>query len=567
MRSWGLHTMRGRLLAGFGVTIGALVVCAIVSLRSLSGVYDDMRSRVEEADQLSSTLFQSYDATLRYVAIAQASLMEDASGRLQQAEALSTRADSLRRVLLRARDLNTEDRSAIEQLGSLQGRLEVRFSVARAYLDVGNRDGAARQASAATSMLDSLFAGTSHLGVAQRERTASALADVARLVRWRRVVLLGLLGLGIVFALAFGIWTWRAITRPLDRLSRAARSLGAGDLTVTVPSAGLDAEYLLLAQTFGHMADRLRAVVTDIQSEASEIARAADALTSASEQAAASTGQISEAMAGVARDADEQRLRFQSSEGVLVRVGESARRLGESAVRSRELGNEIRSTSMRTRAGITEALGVLERARGVIAQSQGEVRDLEAAFGAVGRFVGAIQAVADQTNLLALNAAIEAARAGDAGRGFAVVADEVRKLAEESGRAADEVNSLVTGMRHRIASTASAFSQGVNELGDVGSVSRTAVEALEAVATAVAGVNEVAASVSAAASSHEDAVSQLVQNLSVAGGQADAQAATSQEAAAAAEETAATAEEVAATAQQLSSNAQRLEALVAGFRV
>ena len=565
--NWGLHTMRGRLLAGFGVTIGALVICAIVSLRSLNGVYNDMRDRIDETGRLSSTLFRGYDATLRYVATAQASLMEDSDGRLAQADSLSSAADSLRRVLLGAPDLDTEDRTAIERLGTLQGRLEVRFSVARAFLDVGQREQAARQAALATGTLDSLFAATSHLGVAQDERTRSALNDIARIVRGRRLLLFILLALGVVLALVFGIWTWQAITRPLDRLSDAARSLGAGDLAVTVPTAGLDAEYLLFATTFSNMADRLRAVVTEIQTEATEISRAADALTSASEQAASSTGQISEAMSGVARDAETQRERFQTSESVLAHVGRSARDLGHVAIRSRELGEQIRDTSLRTRAGITEALQVLERARHVIEESRGEVHELETAFNAVGRFVGAIQAVADQTNLLALNAAIEAARAGDAGRGFAVVADEVRKLAEESGRAASEVNALVLGMRQRITSTASAFAQGVNELGDVGAVSRTAVEALDAVSSAVSGVNEVAASVSAAADAHQSMVSQLVQDISRAGEQAEAQAATSQEAAAAAEETAATAQEVAATAQQLSSNAQRLEALVAGFRV
>src|SRR5689334_6392775 len=358
-----------------------------------------MRGRMEEAGHLSATVFRGYDATLRYVVSAQAALMENSDARLVQAESLSLAADSLRRVLLRAPDLDTDDRSSIERLGALQGRLEVRFAVARAYLDVNQRDPAARQASLATATLDSLFDATSHLGLAQDERTRVALNDIAKLVWVRRLTLFALLTLGILLALVFGVWTWRAITRPLDRLAGAARSLGAGDLAITVPTLGLDDEYLVLATTFGNMADRLRSVVTEIQTEASEIARAADALTSASEQAASSTGQISEAMSGVARDAEMQRERFQSSEGVLSHVGASARDLGHIAIRSRELGEQIRETSTRTRTGITEALGVLERARHVIEDSRSEVHQLETAFSAVGKFVGAIQAVADQTNL------------------------------------------------------------------------------------------------------------------------------------------------------------------------
>ena len=172
----------------------------------------------------------------------------------------------------------------------------------------------------------------------------------------------------------------------------------------------------------------------------------------------------------------------------------------------------------------------------------------------------------EKTRLLAGNATSDATRAGDHGRGFAVVAEEVRKLAEESGRSADEVNGIVIAMRSRIAGTAKAFSQGIHELGDVGSLSRAAVAALEAVDDAVSGVNQVATSVSAAAASHAGAVAQLVASLTAAGAQAETQASSSQQAAAAAEETAATAEQVAATAQQLSTNASRLETLVVGFK-
>jgi methyl-accepting chemotaxis protein len=564
---WGRRTMRRRLLVGFGTTIGALVACGVLSMQSLDRLYRDMRDTIDASSRLSSTLFRVHDAMLRRVAIAQAASVGERTEHSAQADSLSAAADSLRRALLRDGGLRTADRATLETIGGLQGRLEVRLAVARAYRDVGEPAAASRQTGVAAATLDSLFSLAAQLAASQDRRAQLAVSRVERVVDARRRALLAVLGAGFALALIFGTWTWFALTRPVDRLSDAARLLGEGDLRAGVPAEGFDAEYVVLAAAFGQMADRLRAVVSDIQREASDIARAAEQLTDASQQSASSTGQISEALTGVARDAETQRQHFASSDAILAEVGSSARTLGAIAQRSRELGDEIRSTSRRTRAGIAQAVEVLERARQVIDASKGEVDKLEGAFAEVGRFVEMIQGVARQTNLLALNAAIEAARAGEHGQGFGVVAEEVRRLAEQSARAANEVSATVREMRERIASTTKAFSHGVSGLGDVDSVSRTAAAALDAVDSAVTGVSEVAASVGSAADAHESAVSELVKKLSAAAEQAETQVAASEQAAAAAEQTASSAEQVAATAHQLAANAARLEALVAGFKV
>lgn len=74
--------------------------------------------------------------------------------------------------------------------------------------------------------------------------------------------------------------------------------------------------------------------------------------------------------------------------------------------------------------------------------------------------ISTIQEVANQTNLLALNASIEAARAGEHGKGFAVVAKEIRNLADQSNRAAEEIQHILMTIRRESEASVSQIEAG-----------------------------------------------------------------------------------------------------------
>ena len=75
-----------------------------------------------------------------------------------------------------------------------------------------------------------------------------------------------------------------------------------------------------------------------------------------------------------------------------------------------------------------------------------------------------IDEIVFQTKLLSFNASVEAARAGEAGKGFSVVAEEVSKLAEMSGRAAQEIRTLLEQSNVRVESIISSTRGNVSKL-------------------------------------------------------------------------------------------------------
>ncbi|MCJ2072134.1 methyl-accepting chemotaxis protein [Methylobacterium sp. J-030] len=193
--------------------------------------------------------------------------------------------------------------------------------------------------------------------------------------------------------------------------------------------------------------------------DASGTAEQARLIAAASEELAATTGEIAARSASAAETAETARSGIATCVGDLHRAAEGMRGIEEG---TEEIGNRLDSFS-------TAALRIEEMA-------------------------GTIAAISAQTNLLALNATIEAARAGEAGRGFAVVAAEVKTLSAQTAKATDEIRARVAGLREEMAAMQAAVtrSRGAVETGAAAMVRANArVEAESgAVATVAAQMRE-----------------------------------------------------------------------------
>ena len=137
----------------------------------------------------------------------------------------------------------------------------------------------------------------------------------------------------------------------------------------------------------------------------------------------------------------------------------NAENTGHAAQVTSELASSIANVANQT----GEANRISADARTQAQASAEAVDGLQEASQQIGEVTNLINDIADQTRMLALNATIEAARAGEAGRGFAVVANEVRSLADQTAKATQQIEEMISKVQQEVGGA----SQSIGAISDV----------------------------------------------------------------------------------------------------
>ncbi len=148
-------------------------------------------------------------------------------------------------------------------------------------------------------------------------------------------------------------------------------------------------------------------------------------MVASSEEIAASAGTVGEQVDFV----------YQDIQSIVDIVTQNTNHLKEIYVSSRELNETAKSSARR----------IGENVQSMSAGMQVEKERADAVL-RIKELSDTILSISSQTNLLALNASIEAARAGEAGRGFEVVAQEIETLARNTSDAANEIQTMSSGV-------------------------------------------------------------------------------------------------------------------------
>lgn len=564
-----LRTIRARLIAGFGTSVGVLLLAGALGwwgLTSSNAKANDtvmsLSDRADFTERATTTILRELVAGLRYV-----NTRSDDDQR--QYLALVDQADQLRRDAIKQGVIRAAERRRMETIGQLQAALEVRIATTHAWQVVGREADAQRVLKSTTKDVQSIETELQALRAEARSSANESMDELQHVLQRAEASLAVLIAMAFGLAAFFGLSTSRAVTQPLSQLRSEMAAIGAGDLRVPdalAHSGRVAQEYADLIGAMQQARERLRILLERVRNEADHVTLAAGELSASASAAATSSQHVTTAVMDISHGASLQLDALNNASDTVKVLAEAGATIGEAAEETERVGRDIRNTTNTTRDQVQVAIDTLLGARTSVLESRSEMTSLRDATAVIDDFVGVISEIATQTNLLALNAAIEAARAGSAGRGFAVVAQEVRTLAEQSANAANEVTENVKRIRTRIASASSAVESGATRLKDAETVAASVSIALTRIEEAVAQVEGAATRVSGAVSANRASLGAVQKSLTSARDTAEGHAAAAEEVAASTEQTAASAQEVSATAEMLQTASLRVRGLIGEFR-
>ena len=272
------------------------------------------------------------------------------------------------------------------------------------------------------------------------------------------------------------------VTSSSRELQRAMTGMQAdGDLAKRVRVRSAD-EIGKTALAFNALVESFQSIVGQVESNASKVSKAANALAQNTTQMATSAQAQSDAA--------------NSAAAAVERQSKTIAQVANGVSQVAQLSNESLERAHRGQSSLDEMMREIVFVEAAVQEIASSVGAFVTNTKNINSMTQQVRDIAEQTNLLALNAAIEAARAGEQGRGFAVVADEVRKLAEKSAQSATQIDQVTHALSEQSGLVEKTVQKGIAALqssqAHINEVSTVLTEANVSVDGVNKGLSEIA---------------------------------------------------------------------------
>lgn len=148
----------------------------------------------------------------------------------------------------------------------------------------------------------------------------------------------------------------------------------------------------------------------------------------------------------------EQSASLEQTAASIEELNSMVRKSADNARKTYEVSSLSKNTALEGKNVVSEMIRAIEEINTsntnimhAIDDSNKKMESIVLVIREIGEKTKVINDIVFQTKLLSFNASVEAARAGEMGKGFSVVAEEVGNLAQMSGRAANDITSMLDG--------------------------------------------------------------------------------------------------------------------------
>lgn len=439
--------MKNKLFALIGViSLAGLAMVVVVyhSISQLKGSFDDYADRTKERSTYVDVVQQEFGYGGAIHAFKNFVLRGDEKYARRFSEALRNVNEALDGYA-GLPNISAEESKAVDAIRSVINTYDAGLKETRQLVASGL---SAHEIDKAVKVSDApAIAGISLISKRTNEQGDAAKAvfaqEVASAESWVVIMLIAALAVavGMVALIAFGI------QKPLEHLVDAFAKFSGGDVDLKrrLPVKGKD-ELALISQGFNGFCEKVAGTVAEIKS--------------ASDQLAASTGEMNQANSASQTMIDRQRDELAQ---VVTAVNQMTVSFNEVSGHASEASEAAQAVDQDTDVGkrvVESNVNFINAVADEVDRVSDVISKLERDSDSIGSVLDVIRGIAEQTNLLALNAAIEAARAGDQGRGFAVVADEVRTLAQRTQQSTEEIQQMIEALQTASTSAVAGMGQG-----------------------------------------------------------------------------------------------------------
>lgn len=256
------------------------------------------------------------------------------------------------------------------------------------------------------------------------------------------IIMLVLSILSIVIGFIIATFFGRRIANNISEVVEKMGEFSSGNFLTKLNLKTKD-EFQTLSDSFNSMTDQLSTAVRNVGDSSQQVAATAEELTASSNEVTYATEIVTESIQDISHGIDKQNQMTSNINSLSENVKDQMNYITSNINQVKDSTN---STQQLADEGQVSLKNIIEQmniiSNNTIALTT-DIDELNTNTKLIEEAVNVIKGIADQTNLLAINASIEAARSGEHGKGFAVVATEVRNLADESSRAAVEIETMV----------------------------------------------------------------------------------------------------------------------------